>query len=335
MELLLTPAPRPQHRRTSASPAASASVGRYFLPTPVADGARRDRRRACFLCASADHDCRDCPNEACWRCGRPGHQSKDCPQTRSNLVLCTGCRRFGHLAAECPTKPSYSEEELLDVRCLACGGRGHLNCALKSERALRLFCYNCGQRGHFGEDCHRPGMDPLTQRRIVAGSMAIHSHGRAGFGGGPGGGFGHSPRPGERRSSFPGRSGSVGAKRPRDFREPPPRDEPQRADRFFVQDSPGARPKGLPPHRPAPGSAPAKVHSVEGARARAAKPGKGKKRQERGSPASQPTVRLVTIKKSRKAQGKAAAEQGAGSAGKGKAKKSKQAASRRRVVGVR
>jgi hypothetical protein len=93
------------------------------------------------------------------------------------MVLCMNCRRFGHLAAACPTKTAYTEEQLVDVRCLLCGEHGHLNCAVVKTRALRLFCYNCGQRGHFGEDCHRPGMDPTVQRRIATASHAMHRAG--------------------------------------------------------------------------------------------------------------------------------------------------------------
>lgn len=328
---------RPQHRRSSVSPgAASASVGRYFLPTPPADGARRDRRRACFLCASADHDCRDCPNEACWRCGRPGHQSKDCSQTRSTLVMCTGCRRFGHIAAECPTKASYSEEELVDVRCLSCGVHGHLNCALKVQRALRLFCYNCGQRGHFGEDCHRPGMDPLTQRRIVAGSMAIHSRsspGGPGSGGHGGGFFGASPRPGDRfrrhsaGPSFPGRSSlaGIGAKRLRDGGDSDVRDELESADELFKiassrRDSSPAQsfPPNKRPYHTAPDSAPAKLRASDRERARIPKSRHGKKRLREDRSSLGSAARVVKLKPAHKAKhGKPSGSGAAGGSGSG------------------
>ncbi|KAG8464598.1 hypothetical protein KFE25_009966 [Diacronema lutheri] len=217
---------------------------------------------------------------------------------RSTLVMCVGCRRFGHVASECPTKAVYTPEQLEDVRCLACGVHGHLNCALTKQRALRLFCYNCGQRGHFGEDCHRPGMDPLTQKRIVASSMAIHERSAVPAGGGGGGVPGFGPGwPSERfrrHSTSPSlsRAAIAGAK--------PPRDELECADRlFFAREAEGSQQQRGRLHGGARAmradSAPARVRAPDGARGRSTKPVHGNKRPRAADAdaGAAPTARAV------------------------------------------
>jgi hypothetical protein len=171
------------------------------------------------------------------------------------MVLCTSCRRFGHLASACPNETVYTSEQLADVRCASCGEHGHLDCTLLQTRALRLFCYNCGQRGHFGEDCHRPGMDPNVQRRIVNASMSTGMAGRSGGGSGRGGfgGFGRGDgRAHGRRLSV---DHEVGRKRPYD--------ELAAADALFFERSTPSRARSPPggggAQRAAPGSAPARM----------------------------------------------------------------------------
>lgn len=39
----------------------------------------------CFICASKDHQVKDCEQVKCWRCGHLGHKAKDCNNSECNL----------------------------------------------------------------------------------------------------------------------------------------------------------------------------------------------------------------------------------------------------------
>lgn len=182
-------------------PAAAApkrATGRYFQP------AAARRRTACYQCGSVDHLASECPNDICIVCLSVGHTSADCP-SGGRPVVCSLCRRLGHDRRACPEASPPSASDLADVRCVACGGFGHVDCTPYEARPKEPSCWNCGRKGHAADDCPHDGID-RWHRLFTAAAPPRHDTsganpsrlagacgrgGRAERGGGRGGGRGH------------------------------------------------------------------------------------------------------------------------------------------------
>jgi cellular nucleic acid-binding protein len=134
--------------------------------------------KPCPLCASIDHEQRNCPfNRICFNCGIPGHVSRDCKYRRGlpRRMICSICFQEGHHRLQCRAGSYVHSSPLLkDAICMHCNKRGHFLCKkLKWFYDLRgISCFNCGSQGHSGYDCRRPNLyqclqDPdLTRHEI-------------------------------------------------------------------------------------------------------------------------------------------------------------------------
>lgn len=112
--------------------------------------------KPCPLCASSDHDFRDCPGKAiCFNCGVPGHISRDCPHRRGMPP-----RQLDEIGAL---------QWISSAICMVCNQRGHFMCKNyqweggQGRMAGMMSCWNCGAHGHSGHQCGRPNLETLCR----------------------------------------------------------------------------------------------------------------------------------------------------------------------------
>ena len=156
-------------------------VARYFSPAAPATGASRSESvHVCFLCGSPEHHAMRCPHEVCFQCLQTGHTSKECREGNPAAFL-QHVRAITHRAQ--PQQLDVSQ-----VRCLRCGGLGHVDCSPDDGRPKNLSCFNCGGQGHTALGCKEDGMDRWHRR--FAPLAGPGGKGGGGGGGRPGGGGG-------------------------------------------------------------------------------------------------------------------------------------------------
>lgn len=91
--------------------------GRYF--------GNEKEKSVCWACGAKDHESQSCPGRGCHLCFQLGHEGRDCAQKHQK---CSHCHLRGHVAIACPTLSLQQVTQYDAVRCMRCGGRGHLNC---------------------------------------------------------------------------------------------------------------------------------------------------------------------------------------------------------------
>ena len=151
---------------------------RYFEEEPAPLFTRR--RDVCFLCGSADHHANTCPQSVCFQCLQPGHTSKECPESGGHQIFLQRVRAITH-------RSNARQLDLSQVRCLLCGGLGHVDCSPDDGRPKNLTCLNCGRGGHDALNCIEEGMDRWHRR-----FAPLAGPGGRGGGGGDGGGASRS-----------------------------------------------------------------------------------------------------------------------------------------------
>ena len=109
--------------------------------------------RPCFMCGKLGHEARDCTEKVCYRCGQTGHIADDCT---SKVRI----RRRGPsgIIEVCMDLRRSMNGGMRDIRCMVCGGFGHIICGLRSSNVQHatVSCSNCGEEGHTQESCRRP-----------------------------------------------------------------------------------------------------------------------------------------------------------------------------------
>ena len=178
--LQATPPARPK-------PKDAAQTARYFQQeTPeVARSRSSDRSRVCFLCGGADHHAGRCPGEVCFMCLESGHTSRDCPNGGNTSIFLERVRSMTHRAAGGGGEGGGGGEarpDLSQVRCLACGALGHVDCTPDEGWPKNLSCFNCGRDGHSALGCPADGMDRWHKRFAPLASGAARWQARAGGG---------------------------------------------------------------------------------------------------------------------------------------------------------
>lgn len=92
------------------------------------------------------------------------------PHHLSPPTRCIHCARSNHQSAACLARPtSFTDADIVTLRCIVCREKGHCACKPLLDTQLKpVFCCKCGQKGHFGEECtvERGGKQVAFKRNI-------------------------------------------------------------------------------------------------------------------------------------------------------------------------
>jgi len=155
---------------------------RYFIPSELVtrcyacrgtghnarDCPRNPSLEPCSLCALPGHTLRACPNAPCATCNRYGHQTGTCGVKTEPLMICIICGSTKHRMDKCRFSPIEHFPLVKHLRCVVCGQKGHLNCAvvLGSEQFKRM-CHNCGSEKHVFEECKESKFNVLAPENNI------------------------------------------------------------------------------------------------------------------------------------------------------------------------
>lgn len=190
-------------------PKDASQTARYFqqeAERPATSRSSSDRPRVCFLCGGADHNASRCPGEVCFMCLEAGHTSRDCPSGGASHLFLERVRSITYRTAAAAARGGggAARPDLSQVRCLACGALGHVDCTPDEGWPKNLSCFNCGRDGHSALGCPAEGMDRWHKRFAPLASSTARWQGRASGGGGG------SSKPGPPPAAFRQRGGGSG-----------------------------------------------------------------------------------------------------------------------------
>ena len=95
----------------------------------------------CYDCLGS-HQRSSCDQSICFDCNQVGHKNSQCLRRFRSCARCMRCGKKEHIGQECGiVLPAFHSKSLLydprhslEVKCVACGEAGHINCQVAASK---------------------------------------------------------------------------------------------------------------------------------------------------------------------------------------------------------